>query len=79
MPHYGPIKRRNLIRALRKAGFTGPFGKSVKRGGKVHEIMLSALGGRLTIPNPHGGDIGIGLLSVVLKEASITREQWEQL
>ncbi len=79
MPHFGPVKRRVLIRVLRKAGFTGPEGASASRGGKVHEIMLSPHGRRLSIPNPHRGDIGVGLLGVVLREAGITREQWEQL
>ena len=31
----------------------------------------------LTIPNPHSGDIGIGLLAVILRRAGITRAAWE--
>jgi len=31
----------------------------------------------LTIPNPHKGDIGIDLLRVVLREAGVTRREWE--
>lgn len=33
----------------------------------------------LTIPNPHGGDIGRELLTRILRQAGITREEWEQL
>ncbi len=46
MPPWGPIDRRVLIKALRSAGFQGPFS-----GGK-HQFMLR---GDLTlrIPNPH--------------------------
>jgi predicted RNA binding protein YcfA (HicA-like mRNA interferase family) len=31
------------------------------------------------IPNPHQGDIGTGLLNRLLKQAGISREEWEQL
>jgi hypothetical protein len=31
---------------------------------------------QLTIPNPHGGDIGVNLLKIILKEAGISRELW---
>jgi predicted RNA binding protein YcfA (HicA-like mRNA interferase family) len=34
---------------------------------------------RLTIPNPHRGDIGRGLLARILRQAGIEREIWEQL
>jgi len=33
----------------------------------------------LTIPNPHRGDIGVGLLAVVLRQAGISRKDWERL
>ncbi len=33
----------------------------------------------LTIPNPHGRDIGIGLLARILKQAGISRAEWERL
>ena len=32
----------------------------------------------LTIPNPHRGDIGVNLLSVILKQAGISRKEWER-
>ena len=44
MPHFGPIKRRELIECLRRAGFAGPFS-----GGK-HEFMQKGVLS-LTIPN----------------------------
>jgi len=72
MPVFGPISRRELIRALQKAGFEGPFS-----GGK-HQFMRK--GDRtVRIPNLHSGDIGTGLLSRLLKPAGISREEWEQL
>jgi hypothetical protein len=33
----------------------------------------------LTIPNPHQGDIRVSLLTRLLKQAGISREEWEQL
>ena len=70
MPAWGPISRRKLIAALRRLGFTGPFS-----GGR-HEFMVR---GELvvTIPNPHRGDIGVGLLAVILKQAGVTKPEWE--
>jgi len=33
----------------------------------------------VTIPNPHRGDIGLGLLARVLAEAGVTRREWESV
>ena len=79
MSNYGPIKRRDLIVVFRGLGYTGPFGGKAKRGGKSHEVMIAPDGRRVSIPNPHGGDIGVGLLALVLRQAGITRETWEAI
>jgi predicted RNA binding protein YcfA (HicA-like mRNA interferase family) len=72
MPRLGPIKRRDLIRYLRQVGFTGPFS-----GGK-HEFMVK--GNRtLWVPNPHRGDIGLALLTRLLRQAGIEKSEWEAL
>jgi len=70
MPSFGPIRRRDLIAVLRRLGFRGPYS-----GGK-HEFMQRD-GLVLTIPNPHRGDIGPKLLAVLLRQAGITRQEWE--
>lgn len=70
MPGWGPIKRRDLIAGLRTLGFQGPFS-----GGK-HEFMVRD-DLVLTVPNPHRGDIGVTLLALVLRQAGITRKEWE--
>ncbi len=46
MARLGPIKRKNLINALRQLGFAGPYA-----GGK-HEYMQRD-GLKVRIPNPH--------------------------
>jgi predicted RNA binding protein YcfA (HicA-like mRNA interferase family) len=71
VPSLGPISRRNLISTFRKLGFDGPYS-----GGK-HEFMIR---GDVTVrlPNPHRGDIGVALLSRILRQAGISRNEWEQ-
>ena len=73
MPPWGPVPRRRLIRTLRAVGYDGPFP------GGNHEYMRRADGVKLTIPNPHSGDIDVGLLRRILRQAGITREEWEEL
>src|SRR5271165_729962 len=54
-----PVSRDELIRRLRKLGWTGPFP------GKKHLFMLKG-SNVLTIPNPHGSkDIGVNLLKEI--------------
>lgn len=72
MPAFGPIARKDLIRALRQAGFEGPYS-----GGKHPFMIKGELS--LTIPNPHQGDIGRELLSRILRQAGISKEEWERL
>jgi predicted RNA binding protein YcfA (HicA-like mRNA interferase family) len=72
MPPFGPISRRDLIRALQSAGFDGPYS-----GGKHPFMMKGDL--TLTLPNPHQGDVGRELLARILRQAGISREQWERL
>ena len=70
MPTFGPIKRRDLIAGLRRLGFDGPYS-----GGK-HQFMVR---GDVTVrvPNPHQTDIGKELLARILRQAGVTKEEWE--
>jgi predicted RNA binding protein YcfA (HicA-like mRNA interferase family) len=72
VPHFGPIKRRDLIRYLRQLGFEGPYY------GERHQFMIK---GEITLrlPNPHRSDIGKELLARILRQAGISREEWEKL
>jgi predicted RNA binding protein YcfA (HicA-like mRNA interferase family) len=72
MPPFGPINRTDLIHYLRIAGFVGPYA------GKRHQFMIREQT-RLIIPNPHRSDIERGLLNRILRQAGISREEWEQL
>lgn len=74
MPHFGPVRRKELIRFLASMGFAGPYS-----GGR-HEFMIRNSDQlRLTIPNPHKGEIGKELLAEILREAGISRNEWEKL
>lgn len=72
MPPFGPIKRKQLIVYLRQLGYDGPYA-----GGK-HQFMIRR-DVTITLPNPHQGDVGRELLSRILRQAGITKDQWEKL
>jgi predicted RNA binding protein YcfA (HicA-like mRNA interferase family) len=72
MPPFGPISRRDLIRAFQRLGFEGPYS-----GGK-HQFMVRR-DRTVRIPNPHVSDIGRELLARVLRQAGVSREEWEAI
>ena len=71
MPPFGPIKRADLIRTLRRLGFEGPYA------GTRHQFMVKGAI-RLRIPNPHRGDVGVDLLAEILRQGHIERSDWEK-
>lgn len=71
MPPFGPVRRAELVRALRSLGFDGPFS-----GGK-HQFMVRGTVS-LRIPNPHEADIGRDLLARILRQAGVDRDAWEK-
>jgi len=74
MPPFGPIHRRAPIRSLKQVGFSGPYT------GSKHEFMVRESDRlRLFIPNPHKGEISRPLLNELLRQAGISREEWERL
>ena len=71
MPPFGPVRRSELVRALRSLGFDGPYS------GGNHQFMVR---GSVTIriPNPHQAEIGRDLPSRILRQAGIDRDNWEK-
>lgn len=65
-----PVKHREMLRRLRALGWTGPFQKG------AHPFMVKGEL-RLTIPNPHRGDIVWSLLKRILQQAGITPDDWD--
>lgn len=72
MPPFGPVKRKDLVRFLRLSGFDGPYS-----GGR-HQFMIK---GDITVrvPNPHQADVGRDLLGRILRQAGVSRAEWEAL
>ena len=70
MGRLSPVSHRELIARLQNPGFVGSYA-----GGK-HLIMVRGQL-RLVIPNIHGSEIGPDLLSRILRQAGISREEWE--
>ncbi len=72
MPPTGPISRRDLIANFRKLGWSGPHT------GSKHAYMSK--GDRdQRIPNHHHGDISTPMLREILRQAGISRAEWERL
>jgi hypothetical protein len=72
MPPIRAINRRDLIKNFKRLGFTGPYS------GKRHQFMQrDSL--KVYIPNPHEGNISVPLLLKLLKQADISKEEWESL
>ncbi len=72
MPAFGPVSRRDFVAALRRAGFDGPTPR-----GK-HELMRRG-DATVIVPNPHRGDISTRLLARILRQAGVSRSEWERL
>jgi predicted RNA binding protein YcfA (HicA-like mRNA interferase family) len=74
MPAHGPANRHKLIQTFRALGFDGPYtGTGIHPGYMQHGERL------VTLPNPHGADIGINLLSKILEQAGVTRAKIKNL
>ena len=64
-----PVSRAKLIRRLRKIGFEGPFP------GSDHDFMVRG-DNFVRIPNSHRREICTNLISEILREGEITRDEW---
>lgn len=67
-----PVSRLELIKGLRRLGWDGPDSHS------RHEYMRKTGHPPLTLPNPHRqNDVGVDLLRRILRQAGISREEWQ--
>ncbi len=62
----------HLVRRLRQLGFAGPFS-----GGR--HLFMTRHHVRLILPNPHDREVSVDLLSRLLRQAGITRDEWQNL
>ena len=64
-----PIRWAIFVQRLRQLKFEGPY-----QGSKHPYMVKGDL--VLTIPNPHKKEIGVDLLTRILKQAGIARDEW---
>lgn len=69
MPRLTPVSWNTLVKRLRELGFEGPYA-----GGKHPQMRRGDL--TVIIPNPHEGEIGVGLLARLLRQAGLSRDEW---
>ncbi|MDD3262211.1 MAG: type II toxin-antitoxin system HicA family toxin [Candidatus Absconditabacteria bacterium] len=72
MPRLVPLKPEEIIKKLRKLGYEGP-----ESGGRhLHMIKGPNI---IPIPKHGGSEIGVGLISKIIKEVGISRNEWIEL
>ena len=69
MPRLTPVSGNDLVKRLRELGFEGPYAGWRHPQMRRNEVTV-------IIPNHHEGDISVGLLSRLLRQAGISREEW---
>jgi len=69
MSKLSPISWRDFVQRMRDLGFEGPYS-----GGRHPQMRRGDL--TVIIPNPHEGEISVGLLRRILQQAGISRQEW---
>jgi len=74
MSKLAPLKPEEVVRKLRKLGFSGPI-----PGGKHVRMYHPESGKIIPIPMHKAKDVSIGLIREIINELEISREEWLQL
>jgi predicted RNA binding protein YcfA (HicA-like mRNA interferase family) len=69
MTRLKPVSWREFVQRMRELGFEGPYA-----GGRHPQMRRGNI--TVIIPNPHDGEIGVGFLTRLLRQAGVTREEW---
>ncbi|MCK4393843.1 type II toxin-antitoxin system HicA family toxin [Candidatus Bipolaricaulota bacterium] len=69
MSRLTPVSWSELVQHLGELGFEGPYA-----GGRHPQMRRDDV--TVIIPNSHEGDIGVGLLKRLLRQAGVSREEW---
>jgi predicted RNA binding protein YcfA (HicA-like mRNA interferase family) len=69
MARLKPVSWRDFVQRMRELGFEGPYA-----GGRHPQMRRGNV--TVIIPNPHEGEISVGFLIRLLRQAGITREEW---
>jgi len=65
------VSLRDLVQRFRKLGFDGPYS-----GGR--HLFMSKGQLKVRIPNPHQGEISQHLLAEILRQAGISKDDWNR-
>jgi len=68
------LKSGEVIRKLRKIGFSGPF-----PGGKHIRMVNLKTGKIIPVPVHKGKDVSVGLIREIINEIGLSREKWIEL
>lgn len=63
------ISLKNLVIKFRHLGFNGPYA-----GGR--HLFMEKGSFKICIPNPHKGDISQSLVAEILRQAGISKDDW---
>ncbi len=66
------ISWRKLVQKFRRIGFDGPYS-----GGRHLFMVKGEL--KIRIPNPHRTDISKHLVAEILRQAEISKKDWEKI
>lgn len=69
MPGLKPVSWREFVRRMRELSFDGPYA-----GGRHPQMRRGNV--TVIIPNSHEGEISVGFLTCLLRQAGVTREEW---
>lgn len=74
MPKLPAVKDRDMVRVLEKLGF-----ENHRKSGTSHLVMKHSDGRRTTVAMHAGKDIPIGTLLAILRDISISRDEFIKL
>ncbi len=66
------ISWRKLVQKFRALGFDGPYA-----GGRHLFMVMGEL--KVHIPNPHRSDVSVGLVNEILRQAGISKHDWDNV
>jgi len=69
MSRLTPISWKELVQCFQALGFEGPYA-----GGRHPQMRRGEI--TVIIPNPHEGDIDVGFLRRLLRQAGVSRKEW---
>ncbi len=64
-----PLSQKEILRRFRRLGWDGPINRGDHPFMRKGDLLVK-------MPNPHGSEISPDLISKILHQASISRNEW---